>query len=147
MKTKPTPAPTKPTADEIQRRLGCTRRHAKRLEAGGSITSGILDDRERYAKARADLIETEADAAKTALAVRRGDLVSKTKVAEDLREIIEQTKAAVVFECGDQLAVENAGLSAEAQRKNNAAAIARAMRSLNEWAAKKLAGQTKTPEN
>ena len=73
-----------------------------------------------------------------AVETARGDLVSKRENADSLREIIEQVKAAVYFELGSQLAIENAGLPAEAQTKNNKAAIARALRSLEDWAAKKI---------
>ena len=134
MNSKSKDGPTKDFAEA----LDISRRHARRKKAEGSDTAQSLSDRERYEKARADRTEAQAEAAKVEIEKARGDLVSRRENADSLREIVEQVKAAIYFECGSQLAIENAGLPAEAQTKNNKAAIARALRSLEDWATKKI---------
>ena len=122
----------------LAKKLGVTQRRANQLRKEAKEMPEVIGSRERYEKARADKTEADAAAAKIELEKVKGDLVSRQENADSLREIIEQVKAAIYFECGEQLAIQNEGLSAEKQIKNNRDAIARAFRGLEEWSRKRL---------
>ena len=110
----PQKAPTKKLAEE----WGVTDRMARKRKAQGTHKGRSLASRERWEKARADRAEVALKVEQAELEEKLGRLIPVETIATALREIGEELKARLLTR-DEELAVLNAGLSAEAQLKNN----------------------------